>query len=359
MAGSATIGASRARAGGRILPLLSDALNVSILRALLRGPLPVSELARCLGPTSRTTRFSRLRDLEQLGVIVRERRPGTPPVAYCALSTAGMRLLPVLRRFARWLAMDPSGPSSPDDLSGARAIKALAIAWDTWVLRWLAERPYSVTELDSLAPPAVTYHEIRKAREALSGAGLIAPVASDERGQPYAPVDWARRAAGCIAAAIEWERDFVEAAAPPSPVDLQTLLLMLLPLIDDLWVRGGGACALGIDGLDDMSVTVKDGRVAASPNGLTRHRSNRVSGSAESWFEAIVEGRADSLRMRGGIHLTTAMADGLHRACARCATKRSAAALDRSSTQWCADSARKNRTPSISSAFTDDEVNHL
>ncbi|HWP32703.1 MAG TPA: winged helix-turn-helix transcriptional regulator [Solirubrobacterales bacterium] len=194
--------------------LLSDALNASILRSLLRGPLRVSELSNRLCATSRTTRFGRLRELEDLGVIVRERRSGSPPVAYCSLSPAGRELLPVVRQFARWLRLAPDGPCGPDDAMGAQAIKALAIAWDTTVLRWLAERPCSLTELDALSPREVSYHEVRKAREALSQAGLIEPVPCADRSQPYEPTYWARRAAACIAAAIRWERRSL-----PEPID--------------------------------------------------------------------------------------------------------------------------------------------
>jgi len=227
VAASAGLGGRQTRAGGRVLRLLSDALNVSILRCLLRGPLSVSELSGSLSATSRTTRFGRLRELEDLGVIVRERRPGSPPVAYCSLSSAGRELLPVVRRFARWLELSPDGPSSPDDATGALAIKALAIGWDTTVLRWLAERPCSLTELDALSPREVSYHEVRKAREGLSSAGLIAPVPSTDRRQPYTPTEWARRSAGCIAAAVRWEKEHLGAPAPASwAMEVETLSLL-------------------------------------------------------------------------------------------------------------------------------------
>lgn len=210
-----------------MLSLLSDAVNASILRSLIHGPMPVSELPNHLCPVSRTTRFARLRDLENLGVIVRERQPGTPPVAYCALSLAGQDLLAVVKQFARWLMLAPDGPSSPDQVSGAQRIKALAVAWDTTALRWLAERPCSLIELDALSPREVSYHEVRKAREALSEAGLIAPVPSADRGQPYVPTKWARRSAGCIVAAIRWEKQHLAAHAQPSwATEIETLSLL-------------------------------------------------------------------------------------------------------------------------------------
>lgn len=210
-----------------MLCLLGDPLNASILRSLLRGPLPVSELPKHLCPMSRTTRFARLRDLEDIGVIVRERRAGMPPVAYCALSPAGEELLPVVRQFARWLMLAPDGPLSPDEVTGAQTIKALAIGWETTAVRWLAERPCSLTELDALSPPEVSYHELRKAREALSDAGLIEPVPSADRGQPYAPTGWARRSAACVAAAIRWEKKHLaESGEVSGATEVETLSLL-------------------------------------------------------------------------------------------------------------------------------------
>jgi DNA-binding HxlR family transcriptional regulator len=348
----------RSRAGGEVLSLLSDALNSSILRALMGGPLPVPELGRRLGQTSRTTRFSRLRNLERLGVIMREKRPGTPPVAYCELSRAGRELLPVVRRFARWLAESPDGPSSPDEPDGARAIKALAVAWDTTVLRWLAERPCSVTELDSLSPPDVTYHEVRKAREALSAAGMISPVASDERGQPSAANEWTRRAAGSIAAAIRWEKASLVGAVPLTPAGAEGLLRMLLPLVE-IQPSQSGVCELRIDRHADLSVLVTEGQIVACDPAPSGPRVGRLSGDAEAWFRAFLDGRIDSLRMHGGIQLTAVLAGGLHRACVQSSTMGDVATLDKCSDSMHAISAREIRTAPISRTFSNDPVKYL
>jgi DNA-binding HxlR family transcriptional regulator len=306
---SATV---RSHAGGRVLSLLSDPLNASILRALMSGPLQVSELGELMDATSRTTRFARLRELEQLGVIVRERRAGTPPVAFCRLSPAGLELLQVVRRFANWLAASPTNPSSPDDVRGAQTIKALGLAWETTVLRSLADRPRSLTELASMSPPDVTYHEVRRARESLSEAGLVVSVGSEGRAQPYVLVDWARRAAGCVAASIRWEKSFAGSTASTGPVDVGTLLLLLLPLVNPP-ARLSGACMLQIDQPNDFAATVDSGSIVAHPPGqVDIARESRVSGPADAWLAALLDGKADSLAMRGGIHLTTALTNALH-----------------------------------------------
>jgi|GEM_PF-3358660 len=335
--------AGRTRAGGLVLSVLSDALNASILRALLRGPLPVSELAQHLGPASRTTRFSRLRDLEQLGIIVRERRPGVPPVAYCSLSPAGWALLPVVGQFARWLETAPQGSSSPDEVAGGRTIKALAMAWETNALRWLAERPCSLTELHALSPNEVTYHRVRNARESLSTSGLIAPVPSEDRAQPYALTEWARCSAGCIAAAIRWERTFLEDATQLSPVEIEALLHLLLPLVR-------------MDADVDLSVTAGEGHIATHALRPEGGQPSRLSGSAGSWIEALVDGRGDALQMQGGIHLTTSLARGLHEACVGLVT--SGTRNLNNPPDWTVRgfAARENRTASICSGFPENKV---
>ena len=295
--------------------MLSDPLNASILRLLARGPLPVPELPNHLGPASRTTRFSRLRELEGLGVIVREKEGGSPPLTHCMLTAAGHALLPVVRLLRRWLREKPSGPQTTGELFGAPETKALAVGWNSTAIRWLAERPCSLTELDAQSPPEVSYHEARKAREALSETGLIAPVPSGDRGQPYAPTEWARRMARALAAAIRWERDFLlEDVSAPTSVEAEALLLLLVPLIDPLSEELSGKCSLELDGLGGVSMIVKRGRVASCAPGLSEDSESAISGSLTAWLEALIEGRTAGLRMHGGIRLTTAITERLRNA---------------------------------------------
>lgn len=297
-----------------MLLVLADPLNASILRLLARGPLPVPELPNHLGPTSRTTRFSRLRELEGLGLIAREKEGGSPPITRCMLTRAGHALLPVARQLRRWLKEKPSGSQGTGELFGASETKALAVGWNSTAIRWLAERPCSLTELDAQSPPEVSYHEARKARAALAETGLIAPVPSGDRRQPYAPTEWARRMARALAAAIRWERDFlVEGVSTPTAVEAEALLLLLAPLIDPLSDRElDGECSLVLDDLGGVSVNVRGGRVASCAPGSNEDAESRISGSLTAWLEALAEGRTADLEMRGEIRLTTAIAERLH-----------------------------------------------
>lgn len=306
------------RAGGRVLALLSDGLNVSIVRALARGPVPTLELPGRVGPASRTTRFSRLRSLETLGVISREKRGGLPPVTYCGLSPSGEALLPVVRRFAAWLGSRPADTEGRRRMDDILAIKGLAAGWGTTALRWLAEGPQTVTDLASRCSPQSTYHDVRWARTALADANLVEMVDRPGRGRPFALSDWARGAVGPLAAAARWERDFlIGAAGVLSPIESETLLLLAISLTGDLPGALSGICMLHVDDQRGIRVAVDEGRVVFfSPDSQNGRRCS-VSGSSEAWLDALVDGRRSGLEMRGGaLRLPMMVIAGLQGVCA-------------------------------------------
>lgn len=309
----------RSRAGGRVLALLSDPLSVSILRLLAQGPLPTPQLSQRLGPASRTTRFSRLRELEAMGVIKREKRGGPPPVTYCMLSARGVALLPVVKRFAGWLARSGGDGSRRGKVADLLAIKALALGWETTALRWLAERPHTLTELARRCAPEVAYHDLRRARLALAEADLIEPVLTRGRGKPYRLTAWAAMAAGPLAAAARWERDLADGnGARLGPVEGETVLLLAAARIEALSGGPSGVCSLRFDGSDDVGLLaeVSAGEVSlrTAPEGRSGPRS-ALGGSASAWLDALLDGRGERLEMQGAIRLTTTLAMALSEAC--------------------------------------------
>jgi DNA-binding HxlR family transcriptional regulator len=307
----------RGRAGGRVLQLLSDALSVSILRQLTRGPLATPELPGRLGPSSRTTRFARLRKLEDLGLISREKRPGSPPVTYCVLRPSGIELLRVAVRFAGWLGRRADPVSGRSKAAEALALKALGLGWETGVLGWLAERPHSVTELAVRGAPAVSYHDVRRARRELAVAGLVEPVPSEDRGQPYTLSRWTREAAGPLAAAVRWERDsLIGGAGTLQPADGRALLLLAAGLINELPGDLTGRCLLLVEAGSGVSVAVEGGRIVAWAETPPGEDGCHVKGSTMAWLDALLDDRAGQLEMRGAIRLTTALTHALHEACA-------------------------------------------
>jgi DNA-binding HxlR family transcriptional regulator len=293
--------------------MLADAVNVSILRLLARGELPVTKLPEHLGPVSRTTRFSRLRELEELGIIVREKEGASPPLTHCMLSPAGRELVAVVRLLRRWLKENPNRSLGNGDLFGVPETRALAIGWNSTVFRWLAERPYSLTELNAQSPPEVSYHELRKAREALSDTGLITAVASGDRGQPYQLTGWTRRAAPALAAAVRWEHDFLSGEGhEPTSTEVETLLRLFIPSLASVAPALNGDNSPRLDNPEAFSVIVGGDRGPACAGNESSPQAGQVSGSLASWLDALVEGRSAGLQSKGGIRLTTKLLDRLH-----------------------------------------------
>lgn len=308
----------RGRAGGRVLQVLSDVLSVSILRQLARGPLATPDLPSRLSPSSRTTRFARLRELEDLDLISREKRPGSPPATYCLLRPAGIELLRVAMRFATWLGRRDAPAGGRDRTADALAIKALALGWGTGVLHRLAERPHSVTELAARGAPSVSYNDVRRARRELAAAGLIGAVPSDDRGQPYALSKWACQAVGPLAAAVRWERDsLIGGAGVLQAADGEALLLLAAALIDALPGDLAGRCQLLLEAGGGVSVSVEEGRIVACGAELGAGEDGcHVRGSTFAWLDAMLDDQPGQLEMRGGIRLTTTLTHALHEVCA-------------------------------------------
>jgi DNA-binding HxlR family transcriptional regulator len=197
--------ARKLRTGGRALLLLSDPINTSILRLLAASPLESAELGERLRNVSRSTRFERLRELEELGLIAREKRGGAPPVTDCRLTVAGVRLLPVAALLEEWLMAAPGGPLTLGDATATGTIKALTLGWGSTLLRWLAEQPRSLTELEPLVGE-VGYRELERILRNLIEVGLAERVTGKRRLRPYTVSPWARESVAPLAAAVRWER---------------------------------------------------------------------------------------------------------------------------------------------------------
>jgi DNA-binding HxlR family transcriptional regulator len=82
----------------------------AIVGALLPAPLRFSELAQAIPQISDRLLSTRLRELEEKGIVVRQVLPGTPVQVRYALSAKGHALEPAvseLRHWARhWLSQD-------------------------------------------------------------------------------------------------------------------------------------------------------------------------------------------------------------------------------------------------------------
>jgi DNA-binding HxlR family transcriptional regulator len=287
--------------------LLADSVSVSILRQLASGPLESTELFDRVQHVSRSTYFDRLRDLEELSLIARRRRADVPPVAECRLAGPGQRLLPVLDLLDEWLARAPQGSLKLGETYATAAIRSLAVGWGSTLLRWLAERPRSLTELEQLID-GFGYRKLERTARDLVRAGLAERVAVKGRLCPYTVTPWARQAATPLAAAIRWERHEIPGrGALVTSMEAEGGLLLALPLIE-LSADLNGSCALLVDAdrpgaasLGGAAVRLMDGRPVSwgSAAELGSDADCWVRGTTSTWLDAVSNARYADLR-RGG-----------------------------------------------------------
>lgn len=109
----------------RSLELIGEKWALLVIRDLLRGPLRFTDLLRYLGGITPKWLSARLRDLEQAGIVTRERGNGRE--VWYRLTPRGSALGPVVEALAAWgieYAMRPPRPGEalfPEQTLGAMA----------------------------------------------------------------------------------------------------------------------------------------------------------------------------------------------------------------------------------------------
>lgn len=322
MPGAADPAAGRLRAGGRALLLLADPVSVSILRSLEFGPRETSELMSRISNVSRSTYFERLRDLEDVALIARERSKATPPVAACRLESAGHCLLRVARLLDGWLGCAPTGPLTVGDTQATTVIKALALGWGSTILRWLAERPRSLSELEPLVE-GLGYRKLERALRDLGNAGLVERIDAEGRLSPHAVTRWARESVAVLSAAVRWERQQIpDRSSTVTSLELEAGLLLALPLVE-IPDAPEGSCALLIDSENPrveapsgVVVRMLDGRAIWCVPASTQETGGMSSlrGGLSTWLQAVIRGTPERLQCVGDPRLTSALIAGLHEA---------------------------------------------
>jgi DNA-binding HxlR family transcriptional regulator len=316
MPGAADPVAGRLQAGGRALLLLADPVSVSILRLLALGPSESNELLDRVGFVSRSTYFERMRDLEELGLVSRTRCGDVPPIVECRLAAHGEKLLPVAARLDAWLADAPGGPLRLGEAYATATVKALAVAWGSTLLRWLAEQPRTLTELVRLIH-LFGHRKLERIVRDLVKAGLLERVEVGGRLGLYGVTGWARGTASLLVATMRWERhELAKRAAPVSSVEAEGVLLLGLPLIE-VPLEIVGTCALIVDAdlprkksLGGAVVQLVDGRPVSwkAAGELTFETAQRgtdcwVRGSTLAWLGTHIKSPGAVLRVGGNSEL--------------------------------------------------------
>lgn len=309
------------RAGAQALTMLASPLTSRLLLALANGPRQQMQLRRETGSPAQTTLRAQLRRLTTAGLISRRRRTGFPGGVDHELTEAGRDLLSVVAPLRDWLADAPERPLPLGSPAAKAAIKALAEAWSTCMLRALAAKPASLTELDRLIE-SFNYPSLERRLAAMKLAGQAEPLAdSGERGAPCRLTDWARRAVGPLIAAARWERRHLGPEAPPlGGVDIETAFLLAMPLLrlpDGLC----GSCRLAADvgngrrpSLAGVVVEARQGRIESCTTRLDGYPDAWALGDLGDWMTATIEGDAARLEVGGDSRLALAIAAGIHHA---------------------------------------------
>ena len=150
------------------------------------------------------------------------------------------------------------------------------------MLRRLAERPHTLTELDQRIS-VFGYRKLERICRELIEVGLVEREALGGRVTSYGVTDWGRLAAGPLAAAMRWERWEIPAeSAPVTEIEAECVLLLGAPLVE-VSEAPSGHCALLVD---------SDGSLPESLGGAVIHL---VDGRPLSW-EAVAPSDAEALQ---------------------------------------------------------------
>ncbi len=308
------------RSGGYVLSLFSKVLHGLVLRALSGGPLRLAELRRRVGGPAQSTLRGNLDNLIGMGALEKRQSNGRVNMADNALTPLGAEMLSVADAVEAWLARAPDGPLHLESEMGKATIKALVSGWDSTMLRALAVRPFSLTELDNLIS-AYSYPALERRLAAMRLAGFVTPLPGNGGATPYAVSDWLRRAMAPLLAAIRCERrHLADGTAPLTRIDVESILLLALPLVE-LDSDIAGTSQLAIYGGEDsdwrsagVRISVRAGRIVRCTSKLETEAESWVRGSAADWLDALVCGASQQLEVSGNRAVTQEMVDGAHRA---------------------------------------------
>jgi DNA-binding HxlR family transcriptional regulator len=305
------------RAGSRTLSLLSIPLNAVALKSLADGPTSLVDLRREADFPPQTTLRGYLRGLIETGVLERRRRSDFPGSVEYQLTDSGTDLISVAKVLSAWLATSPDGFTDLGGGGAKNAIQALVEGWSTSMVRALAARPLSLTELDSVIA-SVSYPSLERRLIAMRLAGLVEPTSPTGRCRPHTVTDWLRRSIAPIAAAARWEHRHL-AASPPAVTnrDIETAFLLALPLLR-VPKEISGTCRLTVDtgrgardGLVGVTVEVRSGEVWACAIQLDGLPDAWALGSTAAWSSAIVHRDARRLELGGDSILATELVECL------------------------------------------------
>lgn len=305
------------RPGAKALSLLAVPLNVSLLRALEKEEKSLAELRGAVGHPPASTMRTYLRELTELGIVERRREADFPGSVELCVTRQGEMLLTVGEALQRWLDLAPGEPIPLGSVAAKSATKALLDGWSTGIVRALAARPFTLTELDKLFPQ-LSYPSLERRLTAMRTIGQVeAHRDRGSRGTPYRATEWLRQAAAPLVAATGWERCWLSSETrPPGKVEVEAAFLLAAPLLD-LPPETSGVCRLSVELRNSLETSYAGVRTAIDEGRMTSCLT-RIAGDADAWASGPLGdwlrlgngSREDLLEMGGDVSLARAVVDG-------------------------------------------------
>ncbi len=309
----------RPRAGTAALGLLSVPLNSLVLRALADGPLRLASLRAELGGPAQSTLRGNLTKLVEIGALARCHGARPSILAY-ELTPFGRDLLLVAGAAEAWLGLAPEGPVALDSAQAKVALKALVGGWASTIIRALAARPLTLTELDKLIDN-FTYPTLERRLSAMRLAGQVELGANDDgKGRYYTIGPWLRKAIGPLSVAARCERRHMpNVTAPIGRIDVESAFLLVAPTIE-LDAGTSGTCQVAVEaGHGDsgrpwagVQLEIEKGLVTSCVARIEARPENWVLGPAVGWLDAVIGRDPERLHFGGEAELGREIVHGLH-----------------------------------------------
>jgi DNA-binding HxlR family transcriptional regulator len=303
-----------------VLTLLAVHLNTLIVRALAEGPLRLAELRKEVGGPAQSTLRGNLAKLIEIEALRKRGRNDKPSVLEYELTPLGRDLLCAADAIEAWLGLAPEGPLALDSTGAKVAIKALVGGWTSTIVRALAARPLTLTELDKLID-GCTYPALERRLSSMRLAGQIELNASENgAGRHYTVGPWLRQAVGPLCVAARCERRHMPATtAPFARIDIESAFLLVAPMLD-LCEGTSGTCQLAVEAggrhagqpWAGAQMTVEEGKVLSCVARLEARPENWVLAPALAWLDAVIGRDTDPLHFGGDGDLGRDIVHGLH-----------------------------------------------
>ena len=307
------------RAGAGALSLLSVPLNVRLLCALQEEERALADLSHTAGLPPASTLRAYLRTLGEWGLVERRQEGAFPGAVSYALTDPGEKLMQTGEVLQRWMKKAPKGAMALGSPAAKSAVKALVDGWDVAIVRALAARPCTLTELDRLIP-RISYPALERRLTAMRKVGLIEGRRNGNgRGTPYRATAWLCESIAPLIAAAAWERRHAAAeTAAIGRLDVEATFLLTLPLLrlpGDL----SGSCRLAVELRGEganryagATVSLGDGRASGTAR-LGEQADAWVTGTPLNWFRWI-DSTHEEVEIGGDLRLAVALANALRNA---------------------------------------------